>query len=193
MASLLALVAACGEDGRELQEPAADQTTTTREPIDVDEGAETGTDVDAVFELTTSAFAPNGVILARYTCRGMDVSPPLNWANVPDGTAELALVVRDLNAEGFVHWVVSGIAPTTVELREGEVGDAVEARNDFGRVGWAGPCPPADSGTHNYEFTLFALAEEIGLVPELDGRQAAEHIETSPAYEVATLTGTVTG
>lgn len=191
----LAVLAACGADDRQLQEPAPDQTTTTREPINVnDEGANTGTDVVASFELTTAAFAPNAVIPNRYTCRGMDTSPPLTWANVPDGTAELALVVRDLSADDFVHWIVSGIEPTTSELEEGEVPDgAVEALNDFGGRGWAGPCPPEGSGTHDYEFKLFALAEQIGLAPGIDPRQAAEHIETAPGYAVATLRGTMTG
>lgn len=191
---ILAVLVACGADDRQLREPAPDQTTTTREPIDVNEGANTGTDIVAAFELVTPAFAPNAVIPDRYTCRGMDTSPPLKWANVPDGTAELALVVRDVSADDFVHWVVSGIEPTTSELEEGEVPQgAVEALNDFGGSGWAGPCPPEGSGTHDYEFQLFALAEQIGLAPGIDARQAAEHIETSPGYGLATFRGTVSG
>jgi Raf kinase inhibitor-like YbhB/YbcL family protein len=191
---ILIVTAACGAGDRELREPASDQTTTTRPPIDVGEDPDPGTEAPPAFELTTSAFSPNTMIPERHTCLGVDTSPPLSWANVPDSTAELALVVRDLSADGFVHWVVSGIDPALGGLEEDEVpADAVEARNDFGDVGWSGPCPPAGGGSHDYELRLYALAEEIGLVPGLDPQQAVEHIETSPGYGMATLRGTATG
>jgi Raf kinase inhibitor-like YbhB/YbcL family protein len=194
LACVLVVAAACGADDRELREPAPDQTTTTRPPIDVPEDPDPGTEAIPAFELTTPAFAPNTMIPDRHTCLGADTSPPLSWANVPDSTAELALVVRDLSADGFVHWVVSGIDPNLSELDADAIPpDAVEARNDFGEVGWDGPCPPAGSGMHEYEFQLYALAESIGLVPGLDAEQAVEHIETSPAYGVAILRGTATG
>lgn len=194
LACVLVVAAACGASDRELREPAPDQTTTTRPPIDVEEDPDPGTEAPPAFELTTPAFSPNTVIPDRHTCLGVDTSPPLSWANVPDSTAELALVVRDLSADGFVHWVVSGIDPALGQLEEDDVpADAVEARNDFGEIGWSGPCPPAGSGSHDYEFRLYALAEDIGLVPDLDADQAVEHIETSPGYGMATLRGTATG
>ena len=62
----------------------------------------------------SSAIPDGGEIPARYTCRGEDVSPPLLWTGVPSGTVELAVVVRDVDAEGFVHWVVAGLPPISV-------------------------------------------------------------------------------
>ncbi len=117
------------------------------------------------FALSSSAFAPNGAIPRRYTCDGPDISPPLAWAGAPDGTAALALIVDDPDAKGFVHWVVADLAAAaTGSLPEGASGHlapAVEGRNDFGKLGYGGPCPP--SGTHHYRFTLLALSSRLGL------------------------------
>ncbi len=118
----------------------------------------------APLALSSPAFAAGGAIPTKYGCAGRDVSPPLAWSGVPDGTAELALVVDDPDANGFVHWVAAGIPPTATGIPEGATGsDAVpvEGRNSFGKTGWGGPCPP--SGTHHYRFRLYALSRLLGL------------------------------
>ena len=126
--------------------------------------------------LSSSAIADNGTIPARYTCRADDVSPPLLWQGVPAGTVELAVVVRDVDAEGFVHWVIAGLPPDVGGLAEGTPpAGAVEAANDFGRPGWAGPCPPA--GTHTYEFRVYALSQPSGVVVGEPGSDAAGRVE----------------
>jgi len=93
------------------------------------------------------------------------VSPPLGWTDVPAGTKALMLTVTDPDARGFVHWVAWDLPPDGTGLAEGASGampaGAVEGRNDFGRTGWGGPCPP--SGTHRYVFTLTALSAPLGL------------------------------
>jgi Raf kinase inhibitor-like YbhB/YbcL family protein len=194
LAAVVALTAACGADDRELRQPSPDQTTSSSS---IAENAETapsdavGTDPEAALELTSPAFEPGGVIPDQYTCRGGDISPPLEWANLPAGVVELALVVRDPDAGGFVHWVVAGLSPAAGGLPEGQVPEgAVEAANDFGRVGWAGPCPP--SGTHRYELHLLALSEPPALEGVLDAQTAAQTVESSPPLATALLTGTVT-
>ena len=50
-------------------------------------------------------------------------------------------------------------------LDEDEVpnGTAVEGANDFGRVGYGGPCPPRGRGAHRYQFHLYALAQPLKL------------------------------
>ena len=115
------------------------------------------------FELTSSAFRASGAIPARFTCAGADESPPLAWTGVPVGTKRLVLIVDDPDAGHFTHWIAFSIAPASASLAEG-VGTAtsslVQGTNDFGRVGYGGPCPP--SGTHRYYFRLKAL--DIGTV-----------------------------
>ncbi len=88
----------------------------------------------------------------------------MSWVAVPTGTAELALVVTDADADEFVHWVIAGMDPEIVtEILEGQSPrTAVEADNDFGRLGWSGPCPPSGE-THSYVFTLYALSEAVSL------------------------------
>ena len=71
--------------------------------------------------------------------------------------------MRDRNAGGFVHWVVTGIDPFVQGVGEGGLPEnAVEGPNGAGTVGWIGPCPPAGSGMHTYEFALLALAGRGG-------------------------------
>jgi Raf kinase inhibitor-like YbhB/YbcL family protein len=124
------------------------------------------------FSLKSPAFPPGDSIPRRHTCEGEDVSPPLRWSAAPEGTAAFALIVADRDARGFVHWVVADIPAGTSELAEGlNPGSIVagssaaptEGRNDFGRQGWGGPCPPPGSGDHHYVFTLSALSSPLGL------------------------------
>ncbi len=113
-------------------------------------------------ELTSPAFSAGADIPARHTCDGENVPVPLSWSVVPDETAELALVMDDPDARGFVHWVVVGIPPTADGLTEaGLPGGAREGRHDFGGVGYSGPCPP--SGTHRYVVTLYALSRPLNV------------------------------
>ncbi len=119
----------------------------------------------APFTLTSPAFSPGGQIPVRFSCDGEDVSPPLEWAGAPPGTATLALVVDDPDANGFVHWVLFGLTgAASGRLREG-ISTSPEAppqgTNDFRRIGWGGPCPP--SGTHRYRFTFYALDAPVAL------------------------------
>ena len=117
--------------------------------------------------LTSSAFAQNGAIPAKYTCDGDDTSPPLAWSGVPAGAKSLALIVDDPDAPDpaapkrvWVHWVVYNLPPGDGSLPEGASGGqlpggAVEGTNDWPRLGYGGPCPPV--GRHRYFFKLYAL------------------------------------
>jgi hypothetical protein len=184
VAVALALLAACSDDGRELAEPAADQTTTTPSTA-----AGQTTTAPAGFSLSSPAFTDGGPMPDWMACPG-DVSPPMTWTGVPPGTVELALVVTDSDADGFVHWVVAGIDPSSTGVDQGAVPPgAVEARNGDGGVGWFGPCPPAGE-THAYEFRLLAFLEPVGLQPGLDAGDAVAAL-TGAAAE-ATYTGTYT-
>ena len=114
------------------------------------------------FTLTSSAYAQGTEIPVDHTCDGADQLPPFSWSGTPDGTAELALVMDDPDARGFVHWIVTGIPPDATSIGPGSLpAVAREGRNDFGRTGYGGPCPP--SGTHRYVATLYALSEPLNL------------------------------
>jgi Raf kinase inhibitor-like YbhB/YbcL family protein len=120
------------------------------------------TEVMADFTLTSAAFEDGKEIPRRHTCEGDDLSPPLSWSGVPDGTRSLALIVDDPDApaRSFTHWLAWAIEPGSGALREAA---PVEGRNDFGTVGYRGPCPPPGHGPHRYFFRLHALDVDLEL------------------------------
>ena len=138
-------------------------------------------------ELRSEAFAEGEAIPSAHTCDGGDTSPPLSWEEAPEGTAAFALIVDDPDARGFVHWVLTDIPGDQTGLPAGE-GDSigVPGRNDFGRIGWGGPCPP--SGEHRYVFTLVALSAPLGLAGTVDADAVRTAMATSALGE-AKLTG----
>lgn len=139
--------------------------------------------------VTSAAFGDGDAIPERYTCDGDDVSPPLSITGLPAGTAEIAVVVRDPDAGGFVHWVVAGLPGDTAGLDEGTLpAGAIEADNGFGEPGWAGPCPP--EGEHTYEFTVYALGEPSGLEAGAEAGDGVAAVEAAAAEATATLRGT---
>lgn len=142
--------------------------------------------------LASTAFAAGGAIPERFTCDGRDVSPPLDWSSLPPGTVALAFVVDDPDARGFVHWVATDIPPGAGAVAEGASGTPAagrEGRNDFGRVGYGGPCPP--SGTHHYRFTLYALSAPLALGGVPTARDVRNAV-TSRLLGQAELIGTYT-
>lgn len=116
----------------------------------------------AGFALESSAFDNAQAIPSRHSCEGEDVSPPLRWTNVPEGTRSLALVVDDPDAPGrvFTHWIAFGLDPAAEGLSEGERAPR-EGRNDFGMSRYRRPCPPPGHGRHRYVFRLYALDSDL--------------------------------
>jgi Raf kinase inhibitor-like YbhB/YbcL family protein len=141
-------------------------------------------------ELTSSAFQPGERIPRRHSCEGEDLSPPLSWGGLPDGTDSLALLVDDPDAPvgTFTHWVAWGIAATSDGLAEGEAAPR-EGRNDFGETGYRGPCPPPGHGPHRYFFRLFALGAAPELAPEAN-REQFEAAIRAQVLDSAELIGT---
>ncbi|WP_208028424.1 YbhB/YbcL family Raf kinase inhibitor-like protein [Rhabdothermincola sediminis] len=191
LAVLIALAtSSCGSSGRELRDPAPGATAPPRRPAPAGTLG-SSTTLGTVFALTTDAWAPGAVIPERYTCDGTNVSPPLVISQIPPGTAELAIVVTDADANDFVHWVLAGIPPSTTAIEEGTVpSGAVQASTSARTVGWFGPCPPPGS-THHYDFVLYALAAPSGVVEGQDPARAIDIIERAPqAAPPAVMTGT---
>jgi Raf kinase inhibitor-like YbhB/YbcL family protein len=114
------------------------------------------------FALESNAFENAQAIPSRHSCESEDVSPPLRWMNVPEGTRSLALVVDDPDAPGgvFTHWLAWGLDPAAEGLDEAKPAPS-EGRNDFGTTGYRGPCPPPGHGRHRYVFRLYALDTDI--------------------------------
>ncbi|MFB0525525.1 MAG: YbhB/YbcL family Raf kinase inhibitor-like protein [Phycisphaerae bacterium] len=120
-------------------------------------------------KIGSPAFEEGGMIPAKYTCDGADVSPPLKWEAVPEGTKSVALISDDPDAPmgTWVHWVIFGLPADARELAENIPHDktlpngAKQGTSDFGRIGYGGPCPP--SGTHRYFFKIYALDTELDL------------------------------
>lgn len=120
--------------------------------------------------ISSAAFAAGSGIPAKYTCDDKDLSPPLRWEGVPGGTQSLALIVDDPDAPDpkapkrvWVHWVLYDLPATTDGLAEAvtRLPDGTrEGKNDWGRTGYGGPCPPI--GRHRYFFKLYALDTILG-------------------------------
>ena len=127
-----------------------------------------------IMNIISPAFNHQGMIPAKYTCDGSDVSPPLNWSEIPTNTKSLALIVDDPDAPDpaaprmtWVHWILYDIPPAAHGLMEGASGRLPpgirEGINDFRRTRYGGPCPPI--GKHRYFFKLYALDKMLGALP----------------------------
>ena len=143
--------------------------------------------------LKSPGFSHGGDIPRRYTCEGSDVSPPIAWSGVPDGTLSLALVVDDPDAPDpkapkltWVHWILYNLPPTAGALPEAVAPETLppgteQGLNDWNRTGYGGPCPPI--GRHRYFHKLYALnvvlmglenATKAELLKAMDGHVLAQ-------------------
>jgi Raf kinase inhibitor-like YbhB/YbcL family protein len=135
-------------------------------------------------QLKSSAFSHGEPIPKRYTCEGEDISPDLSWSEVPKETQFFALMLHDPDAprvNGFTHWVLYNI-PRNVTSLEADLprqpvipGIGMQGKNDAGRIGYMGPCPP--SGTHRYFARLYALREPLPLEPGASYQQVLSAME----------------
>jgi Raf kinase inhibitor-like YbhB/YbcL family protein len=115
-------------------------------------------------EVMSPAFEADATIPKRHTGEGEDVSPPLRWSSLPQGTKEIALICDDPDAptqKPFVHWVAYKIPADRRGLPEGSTEGALEGINDFGEVGYDGCMPPRGHGVHHYHFKVYALDTEL--------------------------------
>lgn len=119
--------------------------------------------------VTSAAFVDAAEIPREHTCEGEDTSPPLAWNDAPSGTESFALVVDDPDAPDpaapkttWVHWVLYDIPATVTTLAKGARAPegAREGKNDWGRTGYGGPCPPI--GRHRYFHKVYALDSVLG-------------------------------
>jgi hypothetical protein len=132
----------------------------------------------------------------KYTCDGADLSPPLGWSGGPAATEYWAIILTDRITPSriFTHWIIFNIPASVRELTEGlpaaaELPDgSLQGRNDFGRIGYGGPCPPRGE-SHQYRFTIYALAEPL---PSSAGDSRQQFIAAIEGKAVSQATLTVT-
>ena len=149
--------------------------------------------------LRSTAFADRGEIPTRYTCEGTNVSPPLAWSGVPEGTRSLALVVEDPDAPDpaapkttWTHWVLYDLPASASALPEAVAASQLPAgtragSNDFKKTAYDGPCPPI--GRHRYVHRLYALDT---VLPDLGHPTRAQLLQAIEGHVLAKaeLTGT---
>ncbi len=145
--------------------------------------------------LKSSTVEAGSTIPRIYTCDGRDISPPLRWENAPPGTKGFAMVCDDPDAPmgTWVHWVIYCIPadsdrlaeaiPATEKLENG----TLQGSNDFGRIGYGGPCPPRGK-PHRYFFRLYALDTELSIRSGLTKKALLKEIE-GHVLETAQLYG----
>jgi Raf kinase inhibitor-like YbhB/YbcL family protein len=178
---ILLLVAACGS------EPSSGRSGA---------GTGAGEEQGVSFSLRSSAFRDGEAIPARYTCDGENVSPALSWDTVPDGSGALVLVMDDPDAPRgtFTHWVLFDIPPEARELPEAITPRAAlddgarQGPNDFGNLGYGGPCPPPGA-PHHYRFTLYAVDAPLRLAPGATKQEVTSAL-SGPTIGSARLVGT---
>ena len=123
-------------------------------------------------EIKSDSFEENGYIPAIYTGLSSDISPELNWEEVPQGVKSFAIIMDDPDAPAgtWVHWVIYNIPSSSrgldkdVSKRERLSDGTRQGINSFGKVGYGGPYPPPGSA-HRYFFKLYALDVMLSLGP----------------------------
>ena len=123
-------------------------------------------------ELQSSDFASGANIPKQFTCDAADISPALTWNDPPAATQSFALIADDPDAPvgTWVHWVLFDLPanaralPQNVPKQEQLSDGSRQGRNDFGKIGYGGPCPPP-SKPHRYFFKLYALDTKLNLKP----------------------------
>ena len=134
------------------------------------EAPQTQEEVMMTLSLSSTAFKEGDMIPVKYTCDGQNISPPIIWDEPSWKTEAFALIVDDPDAPGgvFTHWVLFNIPGDVRQLEECILAQeqlqngALQGKNDFGRIGYDGPCPPRGS-IHRYRFTVYALDKLLEL------------------------------
>lgn len=116
--------------------------------------------------VTSPFFSNNEIIPSKYTCIGYDINPTITITDIPDDTKSLALIIDDPNAPNgtFDHWIMWDI-PVTGKINENSA-PGVQGKNGKGENKYMGPCSP--SGTHYYNFKIYALDTKLDLPASSD-------------------------
>jgi Raf kinase inhibitor-like YbhB/YbcL family protein len=142
-------------------------------------------------EIKSTAFQDGGQIPPIYTCSGKNISPELIFGNIPEGTKSLALIMDDPDASRgitFNHWLIWNVSPKEAGIAEDSVpSGAMQGKNDAGKIGYSGPCPPSGK-PHHYRFKLFAISAILN-IPNGSSLEQLEDAIDGHAIEQAQLVG----
>jgi Raf kinase inhibitor-like YbhB/YbcL family protein len=189
-ALLFAGVFACTEKTTIVNEAPAEAGTSSSGG-ESDAGGGTEEPAEPVpFALTSSAFAEGDALPVKYSCKGTNVSPPLEWTKGPEGTKSYTIVFIDTD-NGLTHSAIYDIPADTTSLPE-KVENAYEPSNVPGAkqpksykptvFGYAGPCPNAE---HTYEWTIYAI--DVDALPDTSETTTKEQVTTlAKAHDLAT-------
>ncbi|SHL74806.1 phospholipid-binding protein, PBP family [Nitrosospira sp. Nsp11] len=145
--------------------------------------------------ITSPVFHDRTDVPTRHTCNGENISPALEFRDLPAGTKSLVLIVEDVDAtpDPWIHWLVFNIPPTTASVSAGHIPEgSTEGIANGGTHGYEGPCPKYFSGTHHYHFRLFALDTVLDLPATADKTQVAASMQDH-LIDSATLVGLCEG
>jgi Raf kinase inhibitor-like YbhB/YbcL family protein len=134
-------------------------------------------------KITSTAFEEGGMIPKQYTCDAQDISPPLGWSDVPEGTKTFALICDDPDAPmgTWVHWVLFNLPaninglPENIPPQKTLENGAKHGKNDFRKLGYGGPCPPG--GTHRYYFKIYGLDTSVDSDPGISKEDLLKAME----------------
>jgi Raf kinase inhibitor-like YbhB/YbcL family protein len=147
----------------------------------------------AEIQVRSPAFDDHEPVPSRFAHDQENVSPPLRWSAVPEGTTELVLLCEDPDAPAgsFLHWLVTGIDPVADGVDEGATPmGGEEWPNGFGERGWGGPQPPVGDKAHRYVFHLYALADPVRLPARPSASDVQRRVESATLLASATTVGT---
>ena len=157
-------------------------------------------DASETISVTSSVFDHHGMVPEANSAYGDNTSIDLSWADLPEGTQQLALICDDpivveigMMEQPFVHWVMYNIPASASGLPAGLPSDAtlevdglegaVNGLNGLRRPGYFGPRPPANGQLHAYHFRVYALDDALNLEP---GLGKAELLDAMEGHVLAT-------
>jgi len=153
-----------------------------------------------VFTLSSTAVQDNGTLATKNACNdkqrtpncvGENLSPPLAWSNVPDGTKSFALLLFDPEGRapaGVSHMVVYGIPVDVKGFAEGELSKPsdkfVGGKSTMNQGVYFGPGTPPNTDWHHYTWTIVATdldpkALQPGLTREELATALQNHVKGS--------------
>ncbi len=132
--------------------------------------------------ITSLAFKEGGKIPNKFTCKAQNMSPPLEFHDVPKEAKSLVLIMDDPDVPPhirkdriYIHWVLYDIPPETTHFEEDESAIGTQGSNTAGKLGYMGPCPPDKE--HRYFFKLYALDTTLDLAPGATKKEVLEKIQ----------------
>jgi len=129
-------------------------------------------------QIKSKAFEDGGMIPVKFTCEGPNVSPPLEFIDVPKDAKSLVLMIEDPDAEAkpWVHWMVFNIPPDAKGFEENSIANGAQQGLCNGNtLGYEGPCPPENE--HTYVFKLYAVDKMLDTNPTPDRKKVLEQIQ----------------